>query len=74
MAIKVKFHLDSQKIEEGRKQRECNFSAKTVKLSNPKETTVKKHTHTTQHNGISQPTDLPVYSKMKNLFKAGISI
>lgn len=28
----------------------------------------------TQHNGISQPTDLPIYSKTKNLLKAGIFI
>lgn len=30
--IKVKFHMDSLKIQEHKKQRENNFSEKTVKL------------------------------------------
>lgn len=74
MTIKAKFHLDSQKIEDRKqRERESNFSVKTVKLREKKSLWL-KHTHTTQHNGISQPTELPIYSKTKNLFKAGIFI
>lgn len=73
MTIKVKFHLDSQKIDG--KQRASNFSGKTVKpRKKPMFLEKKKNTQKTLHNGISQPTDLPVYSKTKNLFKAEIFI
>lgn len=36
---------------------------------------LKIYTHTqTQYNKILQPSDFPMYSKTKNLFKAGIFI
>lgn len=71
MTTKFKIHLNSQKIED-RKQRENHFSAKSAKQK--KKPMVKTQTHTTQHNGISQPTDLPIYSNTQNLFKTGIFI
>ena len=71
MTTKFKIHLNSQKIED-RKQRENHFSAKSAKQK--KKPMVKTQTHTAQHNGISQLTDLPIYSNTQNLFKTGIFI
>lgn len=46
MTIKAKFHLDSQKIEDRKqRERESNFSVKTVKLREKKKPMVKTYTH-----------------------------